>query len=301
MKFAEIGYIKDDESLWISKFVQKLPKPLQTKYLMATVPLKIEEVSMLGESGLKITLPITEKEDNQSLRIRVLKKTCALLMEKEIKVILNPDNIAVPFGFMEAKGGLANAIFADQLLKTAAAKKSVDLATAEVVLIDGYNFNTIAVLEAIKAEVNHLSIYTCRKEGLKDVLNSIYEETGLIIECFSSPKSTLMAEGDIIINCSADMENYDYVFKRGGIFIEASGYLAKVARMIQKRTDLLFVTNFKAEISHEQTDSRGVEALIFIKNSDLYDALKGKCVPMETKKILGYMHKPQLVVKQINR
>ena len=222
-------------------------------------------------------------------------------MEKEIKVILNPDNIAVPFGFMEAKGGLANAIFADQLLKIAAKTKNIDLATDEVVLIDGYNFNTVAVLEAIKSEVNHLSIYTCRKEGLKDILNSIFEETGLIIECFSSPKSTLMAEAAVIINCSADMENYDYAFKRGSVFIEALGYFAKVARMIQKRTDLFFVTNFKAEISQEETDSRCVEALILMKNNDLYDAFKGKCVPMETKKILGYMHKPQLVVKQIKR
>ncbi|MGE4213513.1 MAG: hypothetical protein AB7E42_01890 [Anaerotignaceae bacterium] len=301
MNFAEIGYIKDDESLWISRFIQKLPKPLQTKYLMAAVPLKTDEVTMLGQDGLKITLPITKNEENQALRVRVLKKACALLMEKNIKVILNPDNIAFPFGFMEAKGGLANAIFADQLLKIAAHTKNIDLATAEVVLIDGYNFNTVAVLEAIKAEVNHLSIYTCRKEGLKDILNSIYEETGLIIECFSSPKSTLMSEGDVIINCSADMENYDYAFKRGSVFIEASGYLAKVARMIQKRTDLFFVTNFKAIVSDEDTDARGIEALIFIKNSDLYDAMKGKCLPIEAKKILGYIHKPQMIVKQINR
>jgi len=301
MKFAEIGYIKDDESLWISGFVKKLPKPMQTKYLMAFVPLKTEEVTMMGEEGLKITLPITRNEDNQSLRVRMIKKACALLMEKDIKVIINPDNIAFPCGFMEAKGGLANAIFADQLLKIAADTKNVDLATAEVVLLDGYNFNTMAVIDAIKSEVNHLCIYTCRKEGLTDVINSVYEETGLVIECFSSPKSMLMSQGDVIINCSADMENYDYAFKRGSVFIEASGYLAKVTRMIQKRTDLFFVTNFTAKVMDEDTDARAIEALIFIKNNDLHNALKGKCLPMESKKILGYMNKPQMVVKQIKR
>lgn len=301
MKFAEIGYISEDENLWISGFVQKLPRPLQTKYLMAVVPLKIQEVTMLGEKGLKITLPITKNEDNQALRIRVLKKVCALLMEREIKVILNPDNIAFPFGFMEAKGGLVNALFADQLLGIAARAKEIDLATAEVVLIDGYNFNTVAVIEAIKSEVNHLSIYTCRKEGLKNLLNSVYEETGLIIECFSSPKSALMSEGDIVINCSADMENYDYIFKRNGVFIEASGYLAKVERVMQKRTDMFFIINYKAKIADEDTDARGVEALIYIKNDDLHDAMKGKCLPIDAKKILGYMHRPQMVIEQIKR
>jgi|GEM_PF-4801162 hypothetical protein len=301
MKFAEIGYIKDDESLWISGFAQKLPKPLKTKYLTAFVPLKTEEVTMLDEDGLKITLPITKNEDNQALRVRVIKKACAMIMEKDIKVIINPDNIAFPLGFMEANGALANAIFADQLLKMAADIKDIDLATAEVVLVDGYNFNTIAVLEAIKAEVNHLCIYTCRKKILSDVINSIYEETGLVIECFSSPKSKCMVEGDVIINCSSDMDNYDYAFKKESVFIEASGYLSKVARMIQKRTDMFFVTNFTATVKDEETNARAIEALLFTKNSDIHDAMKGVCSPMEAKKILGYIHKPQIVLKQIKR
>ena len=269
MNFAEIGYLKEDEKLWVKKYILKLPKAIKEKYFFCFVPLKIEKIKLADEIGYKITLPITKSEENMRLKERMIKKAVAFFMDKKVEIIINNDYIPIPAMFLQARGSLLLSYFSYEEIKKYCVNKEIELGKLKIVVKDGGNLETFVVLNRLFGEINHLSVCTDAKMEFTSFYNSIYEETGLVTEIFSNPKSAYMKEADVIINCSSDMENYEYIFKKGALYIECAPIKGKLKRIMERRKDLSFVYETSLKMGEEELKSSQLEALIFIKCKDI--------------------------------
>ncbi len=286
MKFAEIGYLKEGESLWVSDFVMRLPKRIRDKYFLCFVPLKIEPAFVGDAEGIKITLPITSLEQNMTLYTRMIKKTVSLLMSKEIQIVINEDRIPLPADFIQARGSIAVSYFVSRIFKDACVRHNIKPEDAKVVVTDGKNLETFLVLNSLIGEVNHLSVRTDNKAALEDLADTIFEESGLVTEFFVSPKSSYIKNADVIINCSSDMENFDYVFKKGLIYIEASPFKGKLNRLISRRDDIYFFTNLYTEVCGVNLDAAHMEVLFLIKCAQSKKGMISGCADYKDWEIL---------------
>ena len=275
MKFAEIGYIKDGGKLWVKNYILKLPKAIKEKYFFCLVPLKVEEIKLADERGYRITLPITKNEENIKLKERMIKKTIAFLMDKNIEIIINNDYIPMPVMFLQARGSILLSYFVYEEIKSYCNKKKLDLGKLKILVKDGKNLETFIVLSKLFGEVNQLSICTDNEGEFSSFCNSVYEETGLVTEFFSNPKSGYMKEADIVINCSADMENYDYIFKKDALYIECSSVKGKLKRIMERRQDLNFLYETNKMVGNKSLNSSQLEALVFAKCKDVKKVVTG--------------------------
>ncbi|MCI8342732.1 MAG: hypothetical protein HFE62_05935 [Firmicutes bacterium] len=265
MDFAEIRYAKNFDETVYKTFIGKLPRVLYLKYLMLFAPLKIKNVQAFGAEGIEVILPVYKHEEDADLKLRLIKKAAAVFLEKKTEIVINRDKIPMVNGFKEVTGSVAMAFFMKYIINEAARLKGIDLSSAEIVVIDGENLQTYAVINSIKEEVNNLWIHTYQKKRLEAVVDMVYEYSGLLAECFENAESCAMAGGDIIINCRGDMENFDFILKKGAIFIDVSGMSGKFNRLAEERKDMFAFNDCRFKIGNEMTDSYGAEAYFLIK------------------------------------
>lgn len=265
MDFAEIRYLENGSKVWFKPFIRNLPETVYRKYIMAFPPVKMEEIKAYGGSGLKITFPVHKDNKDPDLELRLIKKTAAILMDKKIDIVINREGIPFMHGFKEVTGGIAMAFFMNQIINEAAKAKGIDLSKAEVVIIDGGGISTYAAMYSVKEEVNKLWIQTERKEKLAGMIDMIYDYSGLLAECFESVNNPIMANGDIIINCKEDMEDFDNIFKKGAVYVDTSSIEGKSERILKKRGDMLILNNCRFKIGADETDAYGAETYFLIK------------------------------------
>lgn len=270
MKFAVFKYCKSAEDLNIAGILKKLPKGIQDFYIEKKNPYISKEFKILEAEGYEITLPLlsTEPETNFLKADSIIKKTIKDALSLGVEIAVFPNDMVYSTDIKAAEGKALFAFFVSEAAKKLLRSIEKDIKTAEFVLIDGGNFLTDLVLDSLYPEVNYLSIYTDRVENFEKRQESIYEDTGLNIQLFSSVRNPAMKEADVIINASGDLENYDYFFKSGSIYLDINKNTQKLKRIMRKRDDMVFVDGISFKYNESYFKGSLLEAYFYVSNEE---------------------------------
>ncbi len=268
MAFLNLRYAKKEEDISISPWIKKLPECLLDFYIEKRNPYTVKEAELFGVKGLDVVLPFTgeyakrhcDKMDS------LLKRTMEQFEKAGCDIVSAPYGVTLPAGLPQADGKIIFAFYLVEIIHKIYKYTNRDIRTAEIVILDGGNFLTELVLDVIYPNVNYLSIYTDRKENFEEKASDIYEDCGLNVQVFSNSKNTLLRNGDIIINCAMELENFDYFFKKNSLYLDVNKNRQKLLRLMAKRSDMVFIDDMKLKAGRLFVMSSLFEACQYTSN-----------------------------------
>lgn len=300
MMFAKIEYVNSIDEIEINTLVKKMPKKICDYYIEKVNPYIYTEFEIMGAKGYKIKLPLTlpEAKENYKKNEILIKKTLDDIHKKggDIEIVVPPEEIMFP-NIIKISDGKAIFAFSLQLAISKILKiLDKDIRNTEFLIIDGGNFITNLILDCIRDEINYLSVYTDRIENFEERAEEIYEDCGLNIQVFSNSKNALMREADIVINGGADLENYDYFFKKGAVYLDVNKNRPKLTRLRSKRTDMIFIDNIELKWDGNYLKTELFEGAEYINNSDFSDFLSRQYNEDIQKKLLAYFNDKKIAI-----
>ena len=260
MKFAEINYSHKKEDFGIHKFFLKLPDSIINWYLLH-YPFYIQEMTLEQAEGYKVKI---------YQKAAKIEKLMLELQQKEVDVLLTNCDIPLPSIIDVSYGNIINSIFVLEAAQKAIKRQSKTLQESKFLIIDGKNRITNIVLDALYPYINYLSIYTDKPENFSQKEQEIYEEYGLQIEFFSEVKSKLFQEFNVIINCSFDMDNYDYKIQKNAFFFDVVYNKEKLRRLMARRNDLLLSNGLYLKWKNKTYLSKQIEAIFRVTEHSFY-------------------------------
>ena len=251
MKFAEITTSKKKEEFGMPKFFLKFPDFIIHWYLLHH-PFYIQETNLENAKGYHVT--IYQQAEN-------IEKLLWELQQKEVDILLLYCDIAFPSIIDISYGNILHSLLVLEAAKKAIKRQSKTLQHSKFLIIDGKeNFMTNIVLDSLYPFVNYLSIYTERPEYFLQRAEEIYEEYGLRLELFSDTR--LFQAFNIVINCSNDMENYDYKLQKNAFFFDVA------------QNDLLLSNGLLLKWNKKTYLSKQIEAILRITEHSFYQFLQ---------------------------
>lgn len=298
MKFGVVRYSKERELPHRNKIAARF----LTYYIENFRPYQLSDTELWGVPGVEVRLQTTaaQAEAKGVLWQKKLEEALQELYDQEAVIVIAPPEGAFPGQLIRvARGRDLAGLFIMDIVKKAAKSLSLDLKDARVVIIDGKNRYSALALDMICPHVNFLSVYTDRKEDFSQQAEEIYEDCGLNLQLFSNSKGSLMAEGDIVINCGYDMENYDYTFKKGAFYFDLAQNKPKLLRLCVRREDLLLADGCTVRRDKDFLKDVQAEAVYYVTNDPFrryicgrYDgwiAAEAETALRETGLALGYL------------
>lgn len=301
LKFAKIQYAKTEEEIPMNGLIRKMPRRFRDYYIKKKNPYTIKQVNVLETEGYEVCLPITieEAKKNYIKNEMIVKNTLRDLNENEVGIIIPPQGILFPNGMRHADGKIIFAFFLNKTINRIFKRLGRDRKNAEFLIIDGGNFLTDLVLDCIYPEVNFLAIYTDRSQKLEEKGEEIYQDCGLNVQIFSNSKNAFLREADIIINCSMDLENYDYFFKKKAIYLDVIQNKAKIRRLMAKRADMLFVDGFQLKRENCYLSGEMMESIEYINNNSFRHFLTRQYHPSAQRALMDYFEEMNPVIAEL--
>lgn len=300
MKFAKIEYVNSIDEIEMNPLVKKMPQKICDYYIEKANPYTCNEIEIMGAEGYQVKIPLTlqEAKGNYKKNELLIKKTLNDMQRKGrgIEIVVPPEEIMFPNTIKTSDG---KAIFALtlQLAITKILKiLGKDIRNTEFLMIDGGNFITNLILDCISNEINYLSVYTDRIENFEEKAEMIYEDCGLNIQIFSNSKNSLMKEADIVINGGIDLENYDYFFKKGAVYLDVNKNRQKLMRLRAKRNDMIFIDDVELKWDGAYLKTALFEGAEYINNSEFSNFLSRQYNQDNQKRLLDYFNEKQLAI-----
>lgn len=263
MKFAEITTSSQKEAFGLSKFFLKFPDFIIHWYL-SRHPFSIQETNLENVKGYHVTI-YPQAENMEKLLLK--------LQQKEVDILLTDCDIDFPSIIDISYGNIIHSLLILEAAKKAMKRQSKTLQYSKFLIVDGEeNFITNIVLDSLYPFVNYLSIYTKRPEYFLQKAEEIYEEYGLRLELFSDTR--LFQPFNIIINCSHNMENYDYKIQKNAFFFDVAQNKQKMQHLMARRNDLLLSNGLLLKWNNKTYLSKQIEVLLRITERSFYEFLK---------------------------
>jgi len=226
MAFAYIKYGNELDCGGIKKF-----------YIKHFWKANIKSIEGFDRTGFEVKLPYGKMEQDLSFRNKVNERVFESLRKNNINTATAEDFINIPMDFEKADGCFINAAFAGEMLKDTVKKEKIKIADADIVIKDGGEDESLAVILNVAEYAQNLSVFTDRKGKLEPFLEKIYNESGLCVSCFSESFGKQMKEADIVINCVKGSDK-TRSYKKGVLYIGIFSKNKYLEELSFKRRDM---------------------------------------------------------------
>lgn len=250
-KFAYLNWAKtlDDIELkhnWIKSF----PSFIKYRYLIKYVPIKVEEISLLGASGFAVQIPITIEEitpNSHSYIQKIIDKIMEILKENEVNIICPPKEKSNKFTYSIpiAKGKCIIPFFMySALIKIIKETFDESLKNIEVTIIDGNNQTTDLVLDIIYPHINYLNIVSDDIKRFNNKTVEIYEDVGLNLQLLSHNKKIPLESSEIIIDCTDKAHNDFYYCSKKTVYFYLGNNDEMAKNILIKCPHIMLIDDF---------------------------------------------------------
>lgn len=109
-------------------------------------------------------------------------------------------------------------------------------------------------------EVNRLGIFTAEKREAEAAAARLYEERGLAVEIFSSPKNPYFGLADVVLSCGMEQGRMGHSLKQGCFWLDLAGNRAELRRLMRIRPDIVAADGFYFRTGGGGAQAEGREA-----------------------------------------
>lgn len=262
MKQATIRFLQTGEMPVLPGWTKVLPASWRAGYTVKHRPYRLEQ----GEKGITGILQ-TQREGICSAPWR--KGALALLKELEkegVSIVIPPPEGEFPRERLPfAEGRHLAALFAFEGLTEALRRQGKEPCAANYLITGDNPVLWERVLSSMGNEVNHLYIFTPQPEKAEPLTRWLYEERGLLAEVFSSPKHPALREADAVLSCGMEQRPYEYMLKKGCVWLDLAGNRPVLRRLRQSRLDVAAAEGFYFRLGTQQMEGRFAEAEAFLR------------------------------------
>jgi len=261
-KFICVEFVKDIDEIPLKfNLLKKAPLSVIDWYVRKFNPYRIEEISVLGESGYLVSIPITleESRKDKEKTMMITSKMLENIKELSVDIAFPPRNF--PFEFPEvvriANGKHIFALLIMQAINKAVKMTNRELKKTEILIIGGNETITNIVLENVYRHVNYLSLIfdenasDAEIEDYNKTAAYIFDDVGLNVR-ITKKNVDCLKSADIIINTSNERIPYDYYYKRGAIYFDLGMNKEKTRELMVKRGDILVITGLKIKVLEDE-------------------------------------------------
>ena len=262
MKAAKVRFLKQGEEAVLPAWTRLLPKGWREKYLVSHMPYRIEET----EAALTGILQV-QREGAMAAEWRQGAKALLSALEQQgTGIVIPPAEGEFPREVLPfAEGRRLAALFAFDAAVEALKRQGKEPSAAAYLLSGGEPALWRAVLASMGNEVNRLGILTTALQEASVVAEELYEERGLVVEVFASPKHTAFREADAILSCGMEQRPYEHTLKRGCFWLDLAGNRAALRRILRTRPDVAAAEGCFFHIGETQKEGRWAEAEAFLQ------------------------------------
>jgi CBS domain-containing protein len=237
-------FLMEEEEM-VGKSYGKLLKRISVnwyyKYLIKKLPMKLGELTFLGDSIPCVMLPFT-KEEKESLPNQYLDQYIEAIMRKMninraycMEELQKRDNER-----SERERTLIKFLYLARLVNIVRDRLHIEEKDMKLVVIDSKDKRIEHVLEQFISNLNYLTIITNREEYFTGFRDMIYDTTGLVVECEELPLKSHI-EGNIIIDLDSESyKNYNF-FPYGACVIDVNSSSKKRQYLQERRKDLTII------------------------------------------------------------
>ncbi len=263
MKKGRIRFLAEGETPLLPGWTRLLPTAWREYYTRSKSPYRTEEQDGVWE-GILHTRKEGIAEDNWR------RNAAALLEEMRLNgvgIVIPPAEGEFPQeGLPFAEGRKIAAVFAFAGAAEALRRKGAEPAQASYLIAGGEPWLWERAFSSMGNEVNHLSIYTEQKRAAEAAAERLYEERGLLVEIFSSPKNPAFSKADAILSCGLEQRSYEHILKQGCFWLDLAGNRPALRRLTRLRPDITAAEGvyFHTGSEKEQVEGREAEADAYI-------------------------------------
>ncbi|NDO47514.1 hypothetical protein [Clostridium sp. MD294] len=292
MKFAEIQCSTKIESFGIPKIFLKLPHFILNWYLLQYRPFCIKEMNLANAEGYEIKIYQNLEQQTE----KQIQKLLLFLKQKEVAVVLTDCDIILPNNIKICYGTILNSLLVLQATQKAIKRQHKTLQESRFLIIDGENFITDLVLDVLYPHVNYLSIYTNRQEYFTKKTEQIYEDYGLCLEFFTGEKNKLFGTYNVIINCSNNMDNYDYKIQKNAFYFDIIQNKPKMKRLLSRRNDLLLSDGLLLKWQNNTYYSKQLETIFCATEKHFYYFLCHDYRQQSAQEIIDLLQQKEIII-----
>lgn len=257
MKKGRIRFLAEGEAPLLPGWTRFLPAAWRKYYTRSKRPYRLKEQDGIWEGILH-----TGKEGIAEENWR--QKATALLDEMRqngVGILIPPTEGDFPQeGLPFAEGRKITAVFAFAGAAEALRRKGMEPAQASYLIAGGEPLLWEQAFSSMGNEVNRLSIYTEQKRAAEAIAEQLYEERGLLVEVFSSPKNPAFTKADAILSCGLEQRNYEHILKQGCFWLDLAGNRPALRRLTRLRPDITAAEGFYFHTGSGEGQTEGHEA-----------------------------------------
>lgn len=246
-KYAIISCSENIQEIKFSNpLIKYFPNKYIIKYILKKLPLNISQVKYLDNTGLEIKLPIVPSMYNNEEYIRaIIEEFNDRLLIYNINVIILSNqllNYRNDFKCLIADEKHVQFLYINKVIKKVTNLVDKELKDMNFVIIDGDNSRTRYIIDTIYKDINSLTVITSHPETYEEIVEEIYEDTGLAVQ-ITNYNVNQHISSDIIINCNEDNNKVFYCFSEGSYIIDFISNNNQIRNMMIKRSDINIITN----------------------------------------------------------
>lgn len=262
MELARVRFLEQEEEAVLPAWTRLLPKQWREKYLVGHVPYRIEE----AETELTGILQVQREGAMAADWRQGAKMLLAELEQRGAKIVVPPAEGEFPREVLPfAEGRQLAVLFAFDGVVEALKRQGKEPAAASYLLSGGECGLWRAVLASMGNEINHLGILTTDLQGASVLAQELYEERGLAVEVFASPKNNIFREADAVLSCGMEQRAYEHTLKRGCFWLDLAGNRAALRRILRTRPDVSAAEGYFFHVGETQKEGRQAEAEAFLQ------------------------------------
>lgn len=266
IRFVKGIFIKgSDDSIKPEKYAH------ETKGFCLKRNLLLEDVELISLSlpyTLKEIIELDEKKQNKIKS--VIENTVSDNASKYVMIPQALSSVQCFSEFLSKSPGekLRKALIPD-LLDLIYKKRGVKLGEMEVVIISGGSFEDLSyVLKEMSSALRYLTVISNEPESIKDILDEVYEETGLSVGVAVSCES-LIKRADLIINLGSLDGNAINARNNKALILNFGLYFCEGRSFIGN----LVVNGIEIRLPEEIENKVSKEAILLHDNYSLADAV----------------------------
>ncbi len=292
MKLGLVRYCKKEEAPGTKGVAKRLPKKLVEWCTETFHPYTFQEMTLLGVAGYEIILFLRHDEEKEESvkHQRILEELLRDFCDKDVEIVIPPEQGVFPTNIIRiAEGKAVKGLFALEAVKKVMKRQGKALKDCHIVIVDGGNFLTKMTLDVVYPNVNFLAVYTDRAEDFAEKAEEIYEDCGLNLQIFSSPKNEIMKEADAVLNCGCEMGNFDYAMKKGAFYFDIAGNRRKLRRLLVRRDDLFLADGLVLKKDGKFYSAAQVEGAAYITSTEFRRFLCARYDQGEAEKAANFL------------
>jgi hypothetical protein len=271
-KFAYIDCYKNIKEIpMFMPFYKFYSEKSIKKKLLKKFPHTMEEVEYIGETGLKIVLPIitsiNETEDEEYIK-KVIEIFNSMVLRYNVNVLILCDRLYKYKQYFEitvVKERYLGILYINEILDISNKLINKDIRDIKYVIIDGDNSIGTYIVDNIYQNINSLIIVTDNPSKYEHTIEEIYEDTGLAVQVYTKNINQEIS-GDIIINCNSEKDKIYFCWQKKAILIDFVSTMMKLKDIMAKRKDLTLVYDIKTKVDKNIVNNNILLGILLNKN-----------------------------------